>query len=280
MEQYEVINFHITNSCNYHCICCFGKFTSGELSLEDGKKVIDHIAEYFHSQQIQSGRINFAGGEPLMNPHLHEWIDYCQKCNIAVSVITNGSLLTETLVRSWQGKVSCIGISIDSARQETNHALGRCHGQMTPDIRQLTALAQIIHDCKITLKINTVVSRLNLEEDLTPLYTAMAPQRIKLMHMHLVEGVNNKARPYGISNEEFQEFCERHHSFKDRIVCESRGEMENSYVMIDPRGTLLLNNGGKYELYGDCKSVPIAELLQSLPLEADKFRSRYERAPS
>ena len=38
----------------------------------------------------------------------------------------------------------------------------------------------------VALKINTVVSKLNLQENLLPLYRACRPQRIKLLKMHLI----------------------------------------------------------------------------------------------
>ena len=40
-NPYRVVNFHITNSCNYTCRYCFGKFEGRcYLPLEDTKRII------------------------------------------------------------------------------------------------------------------------------------------------------------------------------------------------------------------------------------------------
>lgn len=93
----DVINIHITNKCNYRCTHCFGKFskTKKELDFEEACKVIDNIAQYFSKQGITHGRINLAGGEPLLCPFLDDLIKYIYDCGIKVSIITNGSLLTK-----------------------------------------------------------------------------------------------------------------------------------------------------------------------------------------
>ena len=64
MKDFHVVNYHITNRCNYHCTYCFGKFDGQkDPSLKDAKSIIDNIAEYFARNDIVNGRINFAGGE-------------------------------------------------------------------------------------------------------------------------------------------------------------------------------------------------------------------------
>lgn len=40
------------------------------------------------------GKINFAGGEPLMNPFLGEYIKYSKDLGIVTSIVTNASRMT------------------------------------------------------------------------------------------------------------------------------------------------------------------------------------------
>ena len=94
----HVINFHITNRCNYQCKHCFARFNQRDLSLDEAKRVIDSIEEYFKEAQVKNPRINLAGGEPLMYHYIDEIIDYISNKGIKVSMITNGSLLTEERV--------------------------------------------------------------------------------------------------------------------------------------------------------------------------------------
>lgn len=276
MKKYDVINYHVTNRCNYHCVYCFGKFPGqNEPSPAEVETVIDNICAYFKKQNIPNGRINFAGGEPLLYPHLDELIDYAHSLGISVSLVTNGSLLTAERIRRWCGKVSCIGISIDSVCPETDREIGRCcKGQIVP-MSHWAELAPIIHQCGIKLKINTVVSALNDTEDLSPLYTALKPDRIKLFQMHLVRGVNDRAENLQISEDKFDAFVQRHSAFSSVIVPEPCKSMENSYLMINPEGYFQLNDGGKYKVLGDCKTTSLSEIIRSVPLDADKFDARY-----
>ena len=274
--NYNVVNFHVINECNYGCTYCFGKFDCHHpLPLKDAKRIVDEIAKYFREKNISSPRINLAGGEPTIYKHLDELIDYIHSLGISVSIVTNGSHLTQERVRSWKGKVSCIGISIDSLVKETNLKIGRENGGRTLSLDDVRLLAEEVHSCGIALKLNTVVSKLNLTEDLTELYRATQPQRIKIFKMHLVKDVNDSAIPLSVTDSEFHSFCQRHKGFDH--VCEKEGDMENSYVMIDPKGALLLNDNGRYTEYGNLFSQPLSALMGLLPLEQRKYNGRYQK---
>ena len=276
MTKFHVINYHITNRCNYHCTYCFGKFDGQNTpSLDDAKRVIDNIASYFAHNQIINGRINFAGGEPTLYAHLDDLIDYTSSLGIRVSIVTNGSLLTPERIRSWQGKVSCIGISIDSIDCDTNLTIGRCCRNKVISLSHWSELTKAIHDCGIDLKINTVVSRLNLDENLSELYQALNPRKIKLFQMHLIEGINDQAQPYEITEREFESFCERHKAFESVMVAEPCKSMENSYLMINPEGKFQLNNNGVYQTLGDLNTTPLFEILKKVPIDSERFGSRY-----
>ena len=278
MKNFHVVNYHITNRCNYHCTYCFGKFNGQkDPTLDDAKKIVDNIALYFAKNNIADGRINFAGGEPTLYEHLDELIDYTNSLGIRVSIVTNGSLLTPERIRSWQGKVSCIGISIDSIDNNTNITIGRCCSNKAKDLPNWNGLAKAIHDCDIDLKINTVVSRLNLDEDLSELYRVLSPKKIKLFQMHLIDGINDQAKPHEITECEFIMFCERHRAFDSVIVAEPCGSMENSYLMVNPEGKFQLNNNGSYQTFGDLSTTPLLEILKTVPLDSEKFSSRYTK---
>ncbi len=137
----NVINYHLTPNCNYRCVYCFGKFKKGVPTFEQACKIVDSVNDYFKKNHIVDGRINLAGGEPLSCTYLDDLIDYICECGIKVSVITNGSMLTEEKIKSWAGKVEMIGLSVDSLKPETNRMIGRCCNEKTISIEQLAQLA-------------------------------------------------------------------------------------------------------------------------------------------
>lgn len=276
MKNFHVVNYHITNRCNYHCTYCFGKFNGQkDPTLNDAKKIVENIALYFTQNNITDGRINFAGGEPTLYEHLDELIDYTSSLGIRVSIVTNGSLLTSERIRSWQGKVSCIGVSVDSIDCDINLTVGRCCRNNVIPLSGWSKLAKAIHNCGIDLKINTVVSRLNLDEDLSELYRVLSPKKIKLFQMHLIDGINDQAKPYEITEREFGSFCKRHKAFEPVMVAEPCGSMENSYLMVNPEGKFQLNNNGSYQTFGDLNTTSLSEILKTVPLDSEKFGSRY-----
>lgn len=272
----DVINFHLTNSCNYNCTYCFGKFPDKtQLTFKQACAVIDNVARYFSQKGIVDGRINLAGGEPLLYPHLEELIDYINAYGIKVSVITNGSLLTEETIKGWKDRVCCVGLSVDTSLTETNVAIGRCCKDKTISTKQLIRLTQAIHRNGIKLKINTVVSKLNMNEDMTELYKRLKPDRLKLLQMEIVDGVNDCAKNLTISNKAFDKFCERHKSCYSDIVPEYSDDMENSYLMINPQGEFQVNNKGEYKIYGSCLEKELTEMLDDAEISEEKFSARY-----
>ncbi len=278
MKKLNVFNFHLTNSCNYKCKYCFGKFAdSKDLTISDAKKVVDNICQYFKANNIYNGRINLAGGEPLLYKQFNLLIDYIVSKGVKVSLITNGSLLTQKMIETWKGKVSSIGLSVDSILHDTNLKIGRCSKRNSIEKEKLIDLCSEIKKRNIELKINTVVSKLNLHEDFSGIYETIKPDRVKLFQMQIVKGVNDSAKKYEITKEEFKKFCSCYSRF-NQVVTEEKGTMENSYLMIDPSGNFILNNKGEYETFGDCLKEELTEIINRVPIEQEKFDSRYQVA--
>ena len=190
----NVVNFHVTDRCNYQCKYCFAKFKKPDPSFDEAKRVVDEIKGYFLKHGIQNGRINIAGGEPTVYPHIEELIRYIHGQGIKCSIITNGSRLTEDFCIRTSGMLDMIGISIDAETEEGNVRVGRCNSKGTPDFERLERASAIMHKHGIRLKINTVVSKLNLNEDLNSVYRRLKPDKIKLFCMHVVDNINGNAR--------------------------------------------------------------------------------------
>lgn len=272
----NVINFHLTNSCNYRCTYCFGKFPDKEqLTLEQACLAVDNIARYFSKNGIADGRINLAGGEPLLYPHLDDLIEYINAYGLKVSIITNGSMLTEERISHWKDKVICIGLSLDSSLPDTNLTIGRCCNNKTLTVKQAVRITQATHRNGIKLKINTVVSKLNVNEDMTEFYKRLKPDRLKVLQVEIIDGINDGAENLVITKKAFDEFCKRHKNCCGDTVCEYSDDMENSYLMINPHGEVQLNNEGSYEIYGNCLEEDLCDILSHVPINIDKFNSRY-----
>lgn len=279
-RNFNKINFHITDNCNYKCIYCFGKFNCEDLSLENAKLVIDNCNDYFISNNLYEKYINFAGGEPLTYKYLDELIDYCSSLGIKVSIITNGTLLTLERINKWKNKVYCIGISIDSFDDNVNIQIGRCRNKKVLSFEKLKTIANHIHKNNIKFKINTVVSKINYDKDFNKYYLELSPDRVKFLEIHIVKNKNENAKKFSITKNKFSKFCKKHKNASKDIVKEKNGDMENSYIMINPSGCLLINDKGEYKEICDCKKESLKEKINTINIDIKKYNKRYAKGDS
>lgn len=233
----KIFNLHFTDHCNYCCKCCYAVNEKKCLSLEEIKLVVDNIERYFLINNINDGRINIAGGEPTTCTYLQQIIDYINEKNIKASLITNGSLLTEDFIRQNRNKLVMIGLSIDSLDYVSNIKLGRHCNYKIFEYDSVVKICKCIKENGIKLKINTVVSKLNENENMTRLYSDVKPDRIKFLQML---PSTDFAQYQKISDEDFDRYLLKYSNYK--IVAEKNSNIEKAYMIIDSSGYLTTNN--------------------------------------
>jgi radical S-adenosyl methionine domain-containing protein 2 len=111
------VNYHFTRKCNKTCKFCFHTEKSSHVASEDemmrGLRLL---------KEAGMRKINFAGGEPFLYPGKLGWL--CQYCKEvlgleSVSIITNGTKVTEKWLTQWGGFVDVMGVSCDSFDERT-----------------------------------------------------------------------------------------------------------------------------------------------------------------
>ncbi len=235
--MYSCVNLHFTDFCNYNCKHCFVKKENYELSFDELKLIVDIIYKYFRDNNI-NGRINLAGGEPLMSRNIDRLIDYIASKNIEVSIITNGYYLDDTFIDRHINQISTIGISVDSLNYDTNIKIGRCFKANVLSKEQLIHICNKIKASGIKLKINTCLSKLNVNEDFNEFINEVKPNRYKILQMNCDEfDVRNMDNV--VSDDEAKSFLSR---IKYEYIYESKDDMRNSYIVIDSTGNISTNN--------------------------------------
>ena len=247
----SAVNYHLIKACNDRCTFCFATFrdTRRHLDLPAARRVIELLAD------AGGEKLNFAGGEPTLHPHLPELILLAASLGMTTSMVTNGARLPRVLSEA-SGALDWVALSIDSGSEDTQHALGRGRGDHVARVHRLAGLVRA-HGCR--LKINTVVTALNHHEDMGPLIRRLRPERWKVFQVLPVEGQNDGAvEPLLIDAAEFDAFVARHEGVTQagvELVPESNDAMTDSYAMVDPRGRFFGNTGGR-----DVASDPILEV--------------------
>lgn len=270
MNKPNVVNLHFIDHCNYSCRYCFVKKESKMLSLENIKIIINNIKRYFEINKI-NGRINLVGGEVFICTYLQEIIDYINSLNIKVSLVTNGSLLTEEFIILNKEKIETIGISIDSIDEEINKKIGRCNNGNIIEFDKIVKLCRLIKNNEIKLKINLCLSKLNCNDDISEFISLVKPDRFKIFQMTIINGINNKSKNLQLSTNEFLKSVIKYKKFNPKI--EKSKEMKNSYLMVDSKGYLYCN---KEEIpLGNLLIEECNKLIEFSNIDIKSFNKRY-----
>ena len=117
------VNYHFTRHCNADCGFCFHtELSSYKLPEERAKEGLRLLAE------AGMRKANFAGGEPFLYPkHLGELCRYCkEELELeSVSIVSNGTKVTEKWLRQYGDFVDILAISCNSTNPAANDAIGR-----------------------------------------------------------------------------------------------------------------------------------------------------------
>lgn len=277
----ETINIHLTRSCNFGCRFCYAEFAecgSAHVAPDQLRRVLEAVGR---ADPLPTGRrrkVNFAGGEPLLYSGLSGSIKFCKQLGLLTSLVTNGSLLEERIIAGLSGSLDICAFSMDSGVAGTNAAIGRCGKGFRPDAQFYRTIAQRIREAGIRLKINSVVNRLNLSENLGTLVAALMPFRWKLFQVKEVIGQNHKTfAELAISVAEFEDFVAHNRRLVPpavTVVPETADDMTGSYAMIAPNGCFFDSASGCHRYSRPILDVGIVEAFQDVTFDADKFVKR------
>jgi radical S-adenosyl methionine domain-containing protein 2 len=276
------INWHILEACNYDCYFCYAKYGQKSIFSRHYAKILRELGT-LNGRRIdfqngcviaESVRINFAGGEPFLEKELGQAIALAFDLGLRPSFISNGSLLTDDFIMKFGPMISVAGFSVDSFDDEQNRRIGRQDNRGTQvgyermaDI--FRAFRQVSPNT--LLKINTVVCRENVRDDLTLPLCELRPDRWKALRVIPIHGATDR----GISDEEFSSFLKRHRDVPGKIVPEDNGDMHRSYIMLNPDGCFYQREGSGYLDSAPILDVGAATALQSIEFDAETYFSRY-----
>ncbi|PNS14670.1 hypothetical protein CAC42_1692 [Sphaceloma murrayae] len=177
------VNYHFIRQCNKVCGFCFHTaLTSHRETSANAKAALKLLAE------AGMRKVNFAGGEPfLAATFLGEMVDYAKQTLglESVSIVSNGSLITEKWMRQHAHNLDILAISCDSFNEQTNIAIGRGSGD---NVIKLYQIKEWCLKYGVKFKINTVVCALNKDEDMSFHIDRLRPFRWKCFQVLMVKG--------------------------------------------------------------------------------------------
>jgi len=276
------VNWHLWLYCNYACNFCFATYEdiprADRLSKEDALKVPKMLAKE------GAEKITFVGGEPTMCPYLTDLLEAAKKAGLVTCIVSNGWGLTPDFLNKNHHLIDWVGISIDSADNEIHAKMGR---GLRKDIaagksNHLTLTEKVWKNCKelgIKMKLNTVVCKENLNEDMSGYVIKLRPERWKIFEVLPVKGQNDECiGDLLLEKGEFQTWVDRH-AWVERegiqFVPESNEMMRGSYAMLDALGRFYSNAKGGHE-YGanSILEVGVKQAWESNVFSKEKFDER------
>lgn len=270
------VNFHLWKPCNLRCTFCYAVFDDdaslravrGGLIEPDARRIIEML------RPAGVEKLTFVGGEPTICPHLPALFRQSRDLGFVNTLVTNGFRL-ERLLDEVPDCIDWVGLSVDSADESTQAALGRGRGDhVAKSIEHFRRL----HERRIRVKLNTVVTSLNWREDLTDFVLRTLPERWKVFQVLPIEGQNaGTVEPLLISSDQFQAFVDRHRGLAAHgitVAAESNEDMTGSYAMIDPLGRFFSNVGGRYVYSPPILEVGVVAAFSAIAFDPARFDAR------
>jgi len=273
------VNYHFTRQCNYSCGFCFHTAKSKtHLELEDAKKGLSLLKD------AGMKKVNFSGGEPFLiekGKYLGEMVRYC-KLDLkleSVTIVSNGSLITESWFQTYGQCLDILAISCDSFDDKTNDLIGRKSGKGN-HVEKVYQIKEWCNLHNVKFKINSVINTYNVNEDMTAHIRNLNPVRWKIFQCLILEGENTgnpgelkNAQKFVISSEQFQNFLKRHESL-ECMVPEDNETMKDSYLILDEKMRFLDCTSGKKIPSESILEVGVEKALRKSGFNGEMFHKR------
>jgi radical SAM protein with 4Fe4S-binding SPASM domain len=151
--------WEMTAACNLHCIHCHasgGRPAADELTTDEGKQLMDQLAEVREFRMMA-----FTGGEPLVRDDLFELLAYARALGFSNTLATNATLIDDATARELRRCGVAIGaVSLDGADAATHDRVRNQPGAFEAALRGIEALRR----AGIPLHINVTAMEYNVDQ--------------------------------------------------------------------------------------------------------------------
>ncbi|MHA2238501.1 MAG: radical SAM protein, partial [Candidatus Hodarchaeales archaeon] len=135
----DLLWIEVTPRCNLKCVHCYVTADEFRKDPELPKEVIIRVIDDAADEGCR--RLQFTGGEPTLRADLHELINHASNTDIKkIEVFTNGTLLTEKMIKDFSDLGVTVALSIYSHKQEIHDEITQSHGSHRKTVNSLNLL--------------------------------------------------------------------------------------------------------------------------------------------
>jgi radical S-adenosyl methionine domain-containing protein 2 len=275
------VNWHFWPWCNYGCKFCFARFED----IPRADRLPKEIAVTVPQMLADAGadKITFVGGEPTLCPYLEDLLLASKKAGLTTCIVSNATGLTEEFLNRCEHLIDWVGLSIDASNDNLHVEIGR---GLRSDLKRASSHHLIEAKAAwerctsrgIRMKLNTVVCRANLHDDMSDLVLELRPERWKVFEVLPVKGQNDgDIEPLLLEEGEFQTWVQRHEHVADegiQFVPESNDLMRGSYAMMDALGRFYSNVDGGHSYGPSILDVGVLQAWGQNRFLEDRFHNR------
>jgi len=156
-----IVIWEVTRACALKCLHCRAeaqyKADPRQLSFEEGKKLIDSIAE------MDNPLFVFTGGDPLMRPDLFELARYAieeKKLPVSMTPSATPKVTRDAIRKAKDVGLSRWAFSLDGSRADIHDHFRGTKGSYDLTMRGIEYLKEL----QIPIQVNTTVSQYNLHD--------------------------------------------------------------------------------------------------------------------
>ena len=204
--------WEVTQSCDLACKHCRAAAQPlahpDQLSTEEGKKLIDQIAD------LHVPIFVFTGGDPLKRPDLYDLIRYASEKGVRVAVTPSATpLLTrESIFQMKEAGLVRLGISLDGSTPEIHDAFRGLSGAWARTIQAI----EWANEAGIPIQVHTTISRHNAH-DLDNLCALFEKLAIVMWNVFFLVPVGRGQLGDLLSGEEFEQVFGKIYELSQRV---------------------------------------------------------------
>ncbi|MFA6317570.1 MAG: radical SAM protein [Elusimicrobiota bacterium] len=153
------LQWHITDRCNLACKHCYRGAPKTELSLPDMRRVWENMLELRHALPQDKARVQVAGGEPLLSPHLFTVLDWAAEAGLQSRILSNGTLIDRQAAKGLKAH-GCAIVQLSLEGLEESHDAVRGAGTF----EKVLSAARLLREAGIQVTFAVTLTKTSVKD--------------------------------------------------------------------------------------------------------------------